>query len=298
MRWLKLCLPLPVFLLLLGGNPAPGQGTNVLTRNYNNQRTGANLSETALNVSNVNSGQFGKLFLLPVDDQIYAGILYVSALQISGGTHNVIFVATGNNSVYAFDADSLGAPLWSRNFNGGGQPVTNAEVGGNCNPYNDYRGNIGIVGTPVIDGAAQTMYFVTRTVLNGTTVQSLHALNITNGADQPNSPQVIQATVPGTGDGTSSTVFKPQTQNQRSALALSQGVVYIAWSSYCDTPPYHGWVLAYNGTSLAQVAAYNVTPNGTQGGIWMAGAGPAFDTSGNIYYSVGNGTTDAAADYG
>src|SRR5580698_7211031 len=179
-------------LLALGGSLAPGQ-VSVLTRNYNNQRTGANLAETALNVSNVNPAQFGKLFMLPVDDQVYAGILYVSALQIAGGTHNVIYVATANNSVYAFDADALGSPLWSRNFNGSGQPSASTGVGGNCNPYTDFRGNIGIVGTPVIDASAQTMYFVTRVVLNGTTVQSLHAVNITNGADQPNSPQVIQA---------------------------------------------------------------------------------------------------------
>jgi F5/8 type C domain len=301
MQWnnrLKNCLPLLVLLLPLRGSLAQGQGVNVLTRNYNNQRTGANLSETALNVSNVAPSQFGKLFMLPVDDQIYAGVLYVAGLQIAGGTHNVIYVESMNNSVYAFDADSPGAPLWSRNFNGSGQPSSSADVGGNCSPYNDFRGDIGIVGTPVIDASAGTIYFVTRAVLNGTTIQSLHALNITNGEDQPNSPQVIQASVPGNGDGGTSVVFNPQMQNQRPALALSQGVVYIAWASYCDTPPFHGWVLAYNSTSLAQLAAFNVTPNGSEGGIWMAGAGPVFDTAGNIYYALGNGTSDGATDFG
>ncbi len=301
MRWhtrLKYCLPLPVSLLLLSGILAQGQAVSVLTRNYNNQRTGANLSETSLSVANVNSSQFGKLFMLPVDDQVYAGILYVAGLQIAGGTHNVIYVATANNSVYAFDADSLGVPLWSRNFNGSGAPSTNAELGQNCNPYNDFRGDIGIVGTPVIDGTAGTIFFVTRTVLNGVTSQTLHALNIANGDDQPNSPQVIQASVSGNGDGGISVVFNPVTQNQRPALALSQGVVYIAWSSFCDTPPYHGWVLAYNSTSLAQLAAFSVTPNGTEGGIWMAGAGPAFDSAGNVFYGIGNGASDGATDFG
>src|SRR3984957_18408810 len=122
------CFPFVVSLLALSANFAQGQAVNVLTRNYNNQRTGANLSETALNVSNVNSSQFGKLFTLPVDDQVYAAILYVSGLQIAGGTHNVIYAATANNSVYAFDADTLGSPLWSRNFNGTGQPLTKAQL--------------------------------------------------------------------------------------------------------------------------------------------------------------------------
>src|SRR5271169_5786447 len=157
-------------------------GFNVLTRNYDNQRTGANTTETVLSTSNVNSSQFGKLFMLPVDDQVYAGVLYMSGLQIAGGTHNVVFVATNNNTVYAFDADTLGPPLWVRNFNGTGQPLMNTEVGGQgCN---DYRGNIGIVGTPVIDSSSSgTMYFVTRTLENGSTVQRLRAINVVNGND-------------------------------------------------------------------------------------------------------------------
>ena len=157
-------------LLAFSGTFAQGQGVNVLTRNYNNQRTGANLSETILNTSNVNSSQFGKLFTLPVDDQVYAAILYVSGLQIAGGTHNVIYAATVNNSVYAFDADTLGPPLWFKNFNGTGQPLASSSL---FPGYYDYLGNIGIVGTPVIDGSAQTMFFVTRTVESGTTVQKV-----------------------------------------------------------------------------------------------------------------------------
>ncbi|MGD0136085.1 MAG: discoidin domain-containing protein, partial [Bryobacteraceae bacterium] len=290
---LKYRWSLVVSLLFVSGQLALGQGVSVLTRNYNNQRTGANLSETSLNVTNVNSSQFGKLFMLPVDDQVYAGILYVSGLQIAGGTHNVIYAATMNNSVYAFDADTLGPPLWFSNFNGTGQASSSAEVGGGTG-YTDFRGDIGIVGTPVIDGSAQVMYFVTRTVVNGTTIQSLHAVNILTGVDQPNSPQIIQATAP----ENSSVLFNAAVQNQRAALALSQGVVYVAWASYGDSGSYNGWVVAYNSTTLAVAGIFNATPNGSQGGIWMAGAAPAFDTAGNAYFPTGNGTFDGTTDFG
>ena len=291
-RWSN-CLPCLVSWLALSGNFAQGQGVNVLTRNYNNQRTGANLSETALNVTNVSSSLFGKLFMLPVDDQVYAGILYVSGLQIAGGTHNVIYVATMNNSVYAFDADSLGPPLWFKNFNGTGQPSTNSELGGGGG-YHDFIGNVGIVGTPVIDGSAGTIFFVTRTVENGATVQRLHAVDITSGNDRTNSPQVIQ----GTASQDTGIQFQTELQNQRPALALSQGVVYIAWASYGDSGSYYGWVLAYNSTTLAPAGIFNAAPGGGQAGIWMAGAGPVFDTAGNAYFPTGNGTFDGTTDFG
>jgi hypothetical protein len=279
---------------------ARAQGTfNVLTRSYNNQRTGANLSEVLLNTANVNSNQFGKLFMLPVDDQIFAQILYVSAVPISGANHNVIYVATANNTVYAFDADTPGNPLWQENFNGAGVPTVNTQVGQGCTGgYRDFIGNIGIVGTPVIDAASRTMYFVTRTVESANTVQRLHAIDITSGMDRPNSPQVIQASMPGTGDGGTIVSFNSTTQNQRPALALSQGIVYIGWASFCDSPPYHGWLLAYDENTLAQVAAFNTTPNGGGSGIWMAGAGFAFDATGNLYFGTGNGSTDDVTAFG
>ena len=279
---------------------ASAQGNfNVFTRAYNSQRTGANLSEIVLTQANVNSGSFGKLFSLAVDDQVYAGILYVSSLQIAGGIHNVIYVATVNNSIYAFDADTLGVPLWQKNFNGTGRPTNNSDFGVACpGGYFDFRGNIGIVGTPVIDGVAGTMYFVTRTVESAGTVQRLHAIDITTGNDRANSPKVITASVTGTGDGGSTVVFNSITQNQRPALAFSQGTVYIAWASYCDITPYHGWVMAYDGTALTQLGAFNDTPNGVQGGIWMAGAGILLDLSGNLFASTGNGTADATQDFG
>lgn len=289
-----------VTALLGTARDVQGQGAfNVLTRNYNNQRTGANLSEAILNTSNVNPSQFGKLYMLPVDDQVYAGILYVSNVAIAGRTHNVIYVATVNNTVYAFDADTLSSPLWVKNFNGSGRPTRNSEVGQACGTYRDYTGNgnlgssanIGIVGTPVIDGASKTMYFVGRTVENTATVQRLHAIDITNGNERANSPQVIQATSGGL-------AFNPTIQNQRPALAFSQGTVYVGWASFCDTGSYHGWLIAYDAATLAQSGVFNSTPNGARGGIWMSGAAPAFDAAGNLYVSTGNGSFDGTTQFG
>src|SRR5947209_14076864 len=135
-----------IWVLATAANAA--SRAQVLTRGYNNQRTAANLSEKKLKPANVNAAQFGKLFMLPVDDQIYAGLLYAAGVRIAGQKHNVLFVATVNNSVYAFDADRSGTPLWHKNFNGTGRPTRNTEVGQACRIYNDFIGNIGIIGTP------------------------------------------------------------------------------------------------------------------------------------------------------
>ncbi len=273
---------------------------NVLTRNYDNARTGANLSETVLTQANVNASQFGKLFQLQVDDQVYAQILYASSVSIAGGTHNVIYVATANNTVYAFDADTAGPPLWQRNFNGSGRPTRNNEVGGACGTYRDFSANIGIVGTPVIDGGTGAMYFVTRTVEGSSTVQRLHAVDMTTGNERAGSPVAITATVPGTGDGAVNGVvsFNPVTQNQRPALSLSGSNVYIGWASFCDTRPYHGWMMAYDAATLAQISAFNVTPNGSQAGIWMAGGAPAIAANGDVFVPTGNGTFDGSVNFG
>src|SRR2546423_1952728 len=156
-------------VLMMAGCSAHKQSHfQVLTRNYDNQRTGANVSEKVLKPANVNSSKFGKLFMLPVDDQIYAGLLFAADVPVAGRKHNVLYVATVNNSVYAFDADKAGNSLWHRNFNGAGRPTDHSEVGQACHTYNDFIGNIGIVGTPVI-GPDHTMYFVTRTVASGAT---------------------------------------------------------------------------------------------------------------------------------
>src|SRR5579859_524143 len=282
----------------LGSTEAPLGSFNVLTRNYDNLRSGANLAETALNTGNVNTNQFGKLFQLTVDDQVYAGLLYASGVSIAGGTHNVLYVATVNNTVYAFDADTGGSPLWQRNFNGAGRPVFHTDVGFVdpwCNPYNDFSGNIGIVGTPVIDGAAGTMYFVARTVEGTSFVQRLRAISISDGSDRSSSPTVISASVSGSGDGSSggTVAFDPKQENQRSALGLAGSSVYIGWAGHCDARPYHGWSMAYDKTSLNQTGVFNSSPNGGLGGIWQSGGGPIIDASGNVYYATGNGFNDA-----
>ena len=280
--------------LVVLASPAAAQ-VSVLTRNYDNQRTGANTAETVLTSANVNPAQFGKIFTLRVDDQVYAGILYVPDLAIADGTHNVIYVATVNNTVYALDADTPGPPLWQRNFNGTGRPTRNDEVGQACGTYRDYIGNIGIVGTPVIDSSTQTLYFVTRTVENTETVQRLRALDIRTGQDRPGSPRIIQATFPRTGG---IVTFDSLMQNQRAGLGLSQGAVYIAWSSFCDTQPYHGWMMSYDAASLGQIGVFNTTPNGGMAAIWMSGAAPAFDADGNTYVSTGNGTWNGIDAFG
>ena len=271
----------------------------VFTRNYNNQRTGANTSEKTLNTSNVNSRQFGKLFQMPVDDQVYAGLLYAPDVLIAGRKHNVLYISTVNNTVYAFDADQPGPPLWYHNFNGTGRPTDHHEVGQACRIYNDFIGNIGIVGTPVIS-PDRTMYFVTRTVEAGNTYQRLHAIDIATGRERPNSPQVIRATVPGIGEDSIRSVvtFNSVTNNQRSALAYSEGVVYIAWASFCDTRPYHGWMMSYDATTLRQLGVFNTTPNNRESGIWMSGAGPAFDSAGNLYVTTGNGSYNGTTEFG
>jgi len=258
---------------------------SVLTQHNDNQRTGANLNETMLNTSNVNGNQFGLLFKLGVDDQVWASPLYVAGLSIGGATHNVVYVATANNSVFAFDADRGGTALWSRNFNNGGRPTDHTEVGtgGFCNPYVDMVGHIGIIGTPVIDSSTNTMYFVARTVEGGGTFQRLRAIDITTGNDRA-SAVTIQA------NG-----FDPVSQNQRPALTLSQGVVYIAWSSYCDFGPYHGFVMGYDASTLQQVHVFNDTPGGSQGGIWQAGQGATVDFNGDLYWETGNGSSNPNA---
>jgi hypothetical protein len=262
--------------------------TSVLTRAYGNSRSGANLNETALKTSNVRLATFGKLFTINVDDQVYAQPLYVANLSIAGGTHNTVFIETVNNTVYAFDADRAGAgnavPLWQKNFNVGFRPPNHTEVGQACGTYNDLSGNIGIVGTPVIDGGTQTLFVVTRTVEGATFRQRLRALDITTGNER----------VPAVTIGT----INAQTNHQHPALALSAGKIYIAWSSHCDTNPYHGRVMAFNASNLSQAASFDVVPTGSQAGIWMAGAGPVIDASGNLFYSTGNGTFDGVNNFG
>jgi hypothetical protein len=266
---------------------------NVLTQHNDNTRAGFNSHETVLTTSNVNASQFGKLFSLNVDDQVYAQPLVFSGLNINGGTHNVLYVATVSNTVYAFDG-TTGVLYWKKNYTVSGmRPPAGADMNSNwCNPYQDFLSSIGIVGTPVIDSVSKTMYFVARSTDGANFSQYLHAISLVTGSDQPGSPVLITASVPGTGDGNASGIvsFDPRRNNQRQGLALVNGIVYIAWASHCDWNPYHGWILGYDKTTLQQKIIYNDTPNGEAGGLWQCGMGIAADAQGNLYETTGNGT--------
>ena len=283
---------------------------NVLTSHNDNARTGLNPNETVLAPANVNMSGFGQIFSQPVDGQVYAQPLYVSKVAIPNkGTHNVVFVATMHDSVYAFDADSNSGsnapPLWHTSFinPAAGVIVPQAiDAAGGSGDCGTFSGDVGIIGTPVIDITNGTLYVVARTKEpspppNGpiVQVQRLHALDITTGNERPNSPIAVTATVSGTGDGGTSVSFNPVRELQRSALLLAAGIVYVSWASYCDNPPYHGWIIGYDAQTLQPVGIFNDTPNGSEGGIWMAGAGPAEAADGTIYCLTGNGTFDTTA---
>jgi Bacterial Ig-like domain (group 2) len=276
----------------------------MLTYHNDLGRTGQNLNETILTPSNVNSAQFGKLFSYPVDGGTYTQPLYVQSVTVGNqGVHNVVYVATEHDSVYAFDADGkVGTPLWHVSFINPAAGITTVPP---PNPDDAFpEGEIGITGTPAIDPASGTLYVVSYTMENGQSVYRLHALDLGTGAEKLSGPVVVTATVFGTGDGTDgqgNVPFDPAWHVQRQALLLLNGVIYVGFASHGDIRPYHGWLLAYSATTLKQAAVFSDTPNGLQGGIWESGSGPAVDANGDIYISTGNGTFDAAAgglDYG
>ncbi len=281
---------------------------NIWTHRYDNARTGSNLAETQLNTSNVNKNQFGRLFSYVVDADIYTQPLVIQNVTVVGkGIHNVVYVATNNNSVYAFDADNNqgtnAEPLWQVNFNGPGvTPIPASDV--LLNDSIRRPGPIGIMGTPVIDQSTGTMYLVARTKEtsgnNATYKQRLHALDISTGAEKFGGPVEIQASVPGSGyDNVGGTVsFNPKTQNQRAGLALANGNVYIAWASYGDRDPYHGWVMAYSAGTLQQVGVLCLTPDGSKAGIWQSGQPLSSDANGDLYVATGNGSFDAVRNFG
>ncbi len=259
---------------------------NVYTRSYDNSRSGANLQETILTPANVNPTNFGKLFTFHTDGQIYAQPLYVSNLAIAGGTHNVVFLASMFNTVYAVDADT-GTQLWSQNF---GSPIIAEDVQYNQNI--SWATGVGIIGTPVIDPATNIMYFVSGSQpANGAQQYSfnLNAIEIATGLPVSGSPVAIAATY-STPDLTTPLVFSAKTQNPRPGLALANGNVYIAFASHNDIAPYNGWVMAYSTSTLAQTAVYSDTTTGTLGGIWNSGQAPTIDAAGNLYISTGNGS--------
>jgi hypothetical protein len=283
---------------------------NVLTYHNDMARTGQYLSETQLTPANVNAAQFGKLFSYPVDGYVYAQPLYVANLDLpTKGRHNVVFVATEHDSVYAFDADrNTGAdavPLWRASF-------INPAAGVTTLPWNEpgftqtnIIPEVGITGTPVIDDTTNTLYVVAKTkeVSGSVTnyVQRLHALDITTGAEKFGGPIVIQGSVPGTGtgnDGHGNLPFDALVENQRPALLLVNGVVYIGWGSHGDMGPYHGWVMGYNAQTLQQTGIFNVSPNDWGGGVWQSGGAPATDGQGNLFFTTGNGQFTPDSAYG
>jgi hypothetical protein len=273
------------------------------TYHNDNLRTGQNNNETILTTAIVNHTQFGKLFSFPIDGIAFASPLYVESVNIPGqGFHNVVYVATEHDSVYAFDADGLSNnPLWHVSFLGSGITTIPCGDTGECG---DISVEVGITGTPVIDQSTGTMYVVVNTKENGTNYfQRLHALDIKTGAEKFGGPVVISGSVPGTGDGSSGgrVPFDALHECQRPGLLLSNGVVYMGFGSHGDQRPFHGWLIGYNATTLQQVMIYNVTPNAYGGGIWQGGGGLATDATGNIYYTTSNGTFDANSggiDYG
>ena len=286
-----------LFVLLLIALPA--SAVNVLTQHNDNFRTGANLSEFALTVSNVNTGQFGKLFSRAVDGQVYAQPLYVSGLVISNKLHNVVYVATEHDSVYAFDADdpSTSNALWHVNF-GASVPIADIQ---NCD---DLQPEIGITSTPVIDLTSNTMYVEAKTKEIAGSITNyfhrLHALDLLTGAERFGGPVVIQGSVPGNAKGSVGGTLALDTlySLQRASLLLVSNVVYMGFGSHCDFNDYHGWLLGYNATNLQQTSIFCVTPNGGSqsvgGGVWFSGMGPSADAEGNIYVTTGNGNFSAS----
>jgi hypothetical protein len=273
----------------------PPSSVNVLTYHNDIGRTGQNLNETILTTSSLNSTNFGKKSFLSTDGLVDAEPLYVSNLNIGGTTHNVVFVATEHDSVYAFDADTF-AQLWKVSMLGSGE-TTSDPVGG-CGQVSP---EIGITSTPVIDlnaGPNGIIYLVAMSRNQSTNpvtyIQRLHALDLTTGADIAGSPVTIQASYPGTGAGSDGTnvIFNPRQYKERASLLLLNGVIYTGWASHCDAGPYTGWIIGYNQSSLAQTSVLDITPNGGDGAIWMAGAGLAADSSGFIYFLAANGTFD------
>jgi hypothetical protein len=272
----------------------PPSAVNISTWHFDNGRGGLNATETVLTPENVTAQTFGKLFSYLVDGYVYAQPLLISNLTINGGTHNTVFVATENDSVYAFDADSQGpgSPLWQVSLLQTGEtPITNASI----QPF------LGITSTPAIDSSSNTMFVVSTEALNGAGSFRLHALDIMTGAEKFGGPVTIQASVPGTNsDSVDGVVTLTTSCLQRAALLLANGSVFIGFGA-CHS----GWLLAYDAQTLSQTGVFNASPNlngegtfGGAGGVWMGGGGPVADDSGNVYISTGNGPYDGTTAFG
>ncbi|HEV2314234.1 MAG TPA: hypothetical protein VGR94_02930, partial [Candidatus Acidoferrales bacterium] len=271
--------------------PAAGSSVNVLTYHNNNLRTGLYTDEKILTPRNVNSRDFGKIAFLSVQGLVDAEPLYVSQLTIARAKHNVVFVVTEHDLVYAFDADTS-AQLWQVSLLGPDESTSDDRGCGQVKP------EIGVTSTPVIDlqaGPHGAIYVVAMSKdSSGKYFQRLHALDITTGAELDDSPQTIEATYPGSAipNSNGQVDFDPKQYKERAGLLLLNGVVYTSWASHCDFDPYTGWIIGYDARTLKQTSVLNIMPNGSEGAIWMSGAGLAADSSNNIYFLAGNGTFD------
>ncbi len=300
-------MPIVATLLLFAIAPPPA-AAQWTTSQYDNARTGANVEEVILNPTNVRAATFGKIFSYRVDGDVYAQPLYLPQVTMPDkSVHNLVFVATEHDSVYAFDADAQPrAPLWHVNLLGPGVTTVPARDV-NCPLISP---EIGITPTPVIDTASGTLYVLARTkesqspLKAGRYVQRLHALAITTGAEKFGGPVEIHATAAGRGASSVNGLihFDPLRELPRAALLLAAGSVYLAWGSSCDVDPYHGWLMAYNARTLAQTAVFNTSPDAEKSGVWLGDTGPAADPDGNVYLVTGNGKFSAfrpgGRDYG
>lgn len=267
------------------------QMTDVLTYHNDNGRTGQMLNEAVLSPGNVDPTHFGELRVLATDGKVDAQPLYAAGVMVPGkGVHNLLFVATEHDTVYAFDADGTNI-FWRVSMLGNGESPSDAR---NCDQVVP---EIGVTATPVIDrqlGTNGTLFVVAMSKTGtGSYFQRIHALDLATGADRV-PPTTVAATYPGSGANSSngSVVFDPAQYKERPGLLLLNGVVYTAWSSHCDNDPYTGWIIGYDERTLAQTIVLNITPNGSEGAIWMSGAGLAADSDNYIYFLAGNGTFD------
>jgi hypothetical protein len=284
------CLAPGLISFLTAAPCARAQMTDVLTFHNDNARTGQALHEEVLKPANLNTNHFGKLWVLTTDGKVDAQPLYAAGVSIPGnGNHNVLVVATEHGSVYAFDADATNI-LWSVSLLGLGEIPSDDHGCGQVTP------EIGVTATPVIDrqlGSNGTVFVVAMSKNGATCFHRLHALDLATGADSV-AAVTVTASYPGTGDNSSggNVIFDPARYKERPGLLLLNGVIYTAWSSHCDARPYTGWIMTYNEQTLAQISVINVTPNGNEGAIWMAGDGLAADASANIYFLDANGLFD------
>jgi hypothetical protein len=291
----SLCL----LFFVLAGITAAGAQVPVTTWHYDNMRSGANPNETILTPQNVISKEFGKLFTQPVDGLVIGQALYLPAVAVPGaGVHNVVYVATMHDSVYAFDADSASGsnanPLWHTTFLINGATTFPIKQQG-CGATTTWT-EVGIVSTPVIDPVAGTLYVVAKTYEKSTAVYRLHALDVATGLEETGSPVVITASFE---FGGTNNVFAPAMQVNRPALLLESGTLYIAFGSNgCRGGKEQGWVVAYDASTLQPEGAFDDEPSDSAAAIWMRGGGLSADSEGNIYGATADGDFAAGTNFG